>query len=126
MQESLEQIRAGGALNSRNLNLMLMEASILQKTGQSDSAMNLYRDLFVARGSRAAGRQLANLLLQTQQHQNALKQANRLVPILPITGFVHDSCAGMDRSQAIGNGSLPGGKRPECWKRDHLTYSRHL
>ena len=83
MQESLEQIRAARSLDSRNLNLMLMEASILQKTGQSDSAMNLYRDLFVARGSRAAGRQLANLLLQTQQHQNALKQANRLFQSYP-------------------------------------------
>jgi tetratricopeptide (TPR) repeat protein len=83
LQASLSLVRNARSLDSRNLNLMLMEASNLQRTGQSDAAMNIYRELFMVSGSRAAGRQLASLLLQTQQHQNALIQSERLFRFYP-------------------------------------------
>ena len=83
LQESLTRIRAARSLDPRNLNLMLMEAEVLQKTGQSDGAMNLYRELFQLTRSRAAGRQLTALLLQTQQNRDALQQANRLFRYYP-------------------------------------------
>ena len=78
LRESIEAIDEVLELAGNQKALLVIKAEQLQKSGQADAAVGLYRDIFERTGSRSAGRQLATLLLQLNRSQEALRHGLEL------------------------------------------------
>ena len=98
-------------LDYSNVFLKVMLAEAFIQTGRRDDGTRIYDDVFQRTNSRASGRRLVNLLIQTRQYEEAVTTASRLLALYPnLDSYITQNQAllALKRANGVLTGNYPG------------------